>query len=124
LELNHTVNCPAILIFGVWEGWVLAAKAASPDARSLFSQNQTRQTAAFAQSVRPFMTVPLFIELQSTLLNLAFVESAYVEDTTLYVAVSDEVHEFEYEDNEQAARALLELRSLLASRNLLIGSVK
>ena len=39
------------------------------------------------------MTVPLFIELQSTLLNLAFVESAYVEDTTLYVAVRDEVHE-------------------------------
>lgn len=70
------------------------------------------------------MTVPLFIELQSTLLNLAFVESAYVEDTTLYVAVSDEVHEFEYEDNEQSGCALLELRNLLTSRNLLIGSVK
>ncbi len=70
------------------------------------------------------MTVPLFIELQSTLLNLAFVESGYVEDTTLYVAVRDEVHEFEYEDTEQACRALLELRNLLASRNLLLGSIK
>ena len=79
---------------------------------------------AFPQSVRPFMTVPLFIELQSTLINLAFVESGYVEDTTLYVAVRDEVHEFEYENNEQAGRALLELRDLLASRNLLIGAVK
>lgn len=70
------------------------------------------------------MTVPLFIELQSTLLNLAFVESAYVEDATLYVAVRDEVHEFEYEDGEQAGRALQELRSLFAARNLLIGAVK
>lgn len=70
------------------------------------------------------MTVPLFIELQSTLLNLAFVESGYVEDTTLYVAVRDEVHEFEYEDGEQAAQALLGLRNLLTSRNLLIGSIK
>jgi hypothetical protein len=70
------------------------------------------------------MTVPLFIELQSTLLNLAFVESAYVEDTTLYVAVRDEVHEFEYEGDGEAAQALENLRSLLASRNLLIGSVK
>lgn len=70
------------------------------------------------------MTVPLFIELQSTLLNLAFVESAYVEDTTLYVAVRDEVHEFEYEAGEQAGRALQELHSLLSARNLLIGSVK
>ena len=70
------------------------------------------------------MTVPLFIELQSTLLNLAFVESAYVEDTTLYVAVRDEVHEFEYEGDGEAAQALEDLRSLLASRNLLIGSVK
>ena len=70
------------------------------------------------------MSVPLFIELQSTLINLAFVESGYVEDATLYVAVRDEVHEFEYETNEQAGRALLELRDLLASRNLLIGAVK
>ena len=70
------------------------------------------------------MTVPLFIELQSTLLNLAFIESAYVEDTTLYVAVRDEVHEFEYEGDGEAAQALEDLRSLLASRNLLIGSVK
>lgn len=70
------------------------------------------------------MTVPLFIELQSTLLNLAFVESAYVEDTTLYVAVRDEVHEFEYEDGEQAGRALQELRGLFSARNLLIGTVK
>ena len=70
------------------------------------------------------MTVPLFIELQSTLLNLAFIESAYVEDTTLYVAVRDEVHEFEYEGDGEAAQALENLRSLLASRNLLIGSVK
>ena len=70
------------------------------------------------------MTVPLFIELQSTLLNLAFVESAYVEDTTLYVAVRDEVDEFEYEGDGEAAQALENLRSLLASRNLLIGSVK
>ena len=70
------------------------------------------------------MTEPLFIELQSTLLNLAFVESAYVEDATLYVAVGEEVHEFEYDDNESAGRALLELRSLLAARNLVIGSVK
>ncbi len=70
------------------------------------------------------MTVPLFIELQSTLINLAFVESGYVEDTTLYVAVHDEVHEFEYEDTEQACRALLDLRTLLASRNLLLGSIK
>ena len=70
------------------------------------------------------MTVPLFIELQSTLLNLAFVESAYVEDATLYVAVRDEVHEFEYEGDGEAAQALENLRSLLASRNLLIGSVK
>jgi len=70
------------------------------------------------------MTVPLFIELQSTLLNLAFVESAYVEDATLYVAVRDEVDEFEYEGDGEAAQALENLRSLLASRNLLIGSVK
>jgi hypothetical protein len=70
------------------------------------------------------MTVPLFIELQSTLLNLAFLERAYVEDTTLYVAVRDEVHEFEYDDEEQANRALFELRSLLSARTLLIGSVK
>lgn len=70
------------------------------------------------------MTVPLFIEVQSTLLNLAFVESGYAEDTTLYVAVRDEVHEFEYADEDGAARALLALRELLASRNLLIGSVK
>lgn len=70
------------------------------------------------------MTVPLFIEVQSTLLNLAFVESGYVEDTTLYVAVRDEVHEFEYEDEDAAARALHALRELLASRNLLIGSIK
>ena len=70
------------------------------------------------------MTVPLFIELQSTLLNLAFVESAYVEDTTLYVAVRDEVDEFEYEGDGEAAQALENLRSLLASRNLLVGSVK
>ena len=70
------------------------------------------------------MTVPLFIELQSTLINLAFVESGYVEDTTLYVAVRDEVHEFEYEDNEQAGQALHDLRSLFAARNLLVGSVK
>ncbi|MFM8471494.1 MAG: hypothetical protein ACKODH_16285 [Limisphaerales bacterium] len=70
------------------------------------------------------MSLPLFIELQSTLLTLAFVESAYVEDTTLYVAVRDEVHEFEYDDEEQANRALLELRNLLSARNLLLGSVK
>jgi hypothetical protein len=70
------------------------------------------------------MTVPLFIELQSTLLNLAFLERAYVEDTTLYVAVRDEVHEFEYDDEEQGNRALFELRSLLSARTLLIGSVK
>jgi len=70
------------------------------------------------------MTGPLFIELQSTLLNLAFAESAYVEDTTLYVAVRDEVHEFEYEDGELAGRALQELRTLLAARNLLLGSIK
>ena len=70
------------------------------------------------------MTEPLFIELQSTLLNLAFVESAYVEDSTLYVAVGEEVHEFEYEHNEPAGRALLELHSLLSARNLVIGSVK
>ncbi len=71
-----------------------------------------------------FMTESLFIEVQGTLLHLAFVESAYVEDATLYVAVRDEVHEFEYDDDDQAGRALLELRSLLASRNLLLGSVK
>lgn len=70
------------------------------------------------------MTVPLFIEVQRTLLNLAFIESGYVEDTTLYVAVRDEVHEFEYDDEDAAARALLALRELLASRNLLIGAVK
>ena len=70
------------------------------------------------------MTVPLFIEVQGTLLNLAFVASGYVEDATLYVAVHDEVHEFEYEDNEQAGQALQDLRSLLATRNLLLGSVK
>lgn len=70
------------------------------------------------------MVAPMFIELQSTLLNLAFVKSAYVEDTTLYVAVHDEVHEFEYEDGEQATRAQLELRSLLGDRNLLLGSIK
>ncbi|MEQ2007377.1 MAG: hypothetical protein ABMA26_11315 [Limisphaerales bacterium] len=70
------------------------------------------------------MTVPLFIELQSTLLNLAFVESAYVEDATFYVAVGEEVHEFEYEDGESAGRALEELRSLFAARNLLIGAIK
>ena len=76
------------------------------------------------QSVRPFMTLPLFIELQSNLINLAFVQSGYVEDTTLYVALGDDVQEFEYDDNVQAGRALSELISLLASRNLLIGSVK
>ena len=70
------------------------------------------------------MTVPLFIELQSTLINLAFAQSGYVEDPTLYVAVGDEVLEFEYDDNVPAGRAFSELRSLLASRNLLIGSVK
>ncbi|NBV24718.1 MAG: hypothetical protein EBS05_22715 [Proteobacteria bacterium] len=70
------------------------------------------------------MAAPVFIELQSTLLNLAFVESAYVEDTTLYVAVRDEVHEFEYEEGEQASHALIELRSLLGDRNLLLGSIK
>ena len=40
------------------------------------------------------------------------------------VAVRDEVHEFEYEGDGEAAQALENLRSLLASRNLLIGSVK
>ena len=70
------------------------------------------------------MTVPLFIEVQGTLLNLAFVASGYVEDATLYVAVHDEVHEFEYDDNEQAVQALQALSSLLAGRNLLLGSVK
>ncbi|MBM3831469.1 MAG: cell division protein ZapC [Verrucomicrobia bacterium] len=70
------------------------------------------------------MSLPLFIEVQSTLLNLAFIESSYVEDTTLYVAVRDEVHEFEYEDEERALRGLVALRELLASRSLLIGSVK
>ncbi len=70
------------------------------------------------------MTEPLFIEVQSTLLNLAFVESGYAEDTTLYVAVRDEVHEFEYEDEEGATRALLTLRELLVSRNGLLGSIK
>ena len=70
------------------------------------------------------MTVPLFIELQSTLLNLAFVESGYVEDATLYVAIRDEVHEFDYEDGPQAEQALLDLRTLLSDRNLLLGSIK
>lgn len=70
------------------------------------------------------MTGPLFVEVQDTLLNLAFVESSYVEETTLYVAVHDEVHEFEYDDESQSVRALLELRNLLTSRNLLLGSVK
>jgi len=70
------------------------------------------------------MSLPLFIEVQSTLLNLTFIESSYVEDTTLYVAVRDEVHEFEYEDEERALRGLVALRELLASRSLLIGSVK
>lgn len=70
------------------------------------------------------MTVPLFIELQSTLLNLAYVESCFVEESSLHVAIQDEVHEFEYEDGEQAEGALLELRTLLSSRSLLIGSVK
>ena len=70
------------------------------------------------------MSLPPFIEVQSTLLNLAFIESSYVEDTTLYVAVCDEVHEFEYEDEERALRGLVALRELLASRSLLIGSVK
>ena len=70
------------------------------------------------------MSAPLFIEVQSTLLNLAYVESGYVEDTTLYVAVRDEVHEFEYEDEDGATRALLALRELLASRSFLLGSVK
>ena len=70
------------------------------------------------------MTVPLFIQVQGTLLNLAFVASGYVEDATLYVAVHDEVHEFEYDDNEQAVQALQALSSLLAGRNLLLGSVK
>jgi hypothetical protein len=70
------------------------------------------------------MTVPLFIEVQSTLLNLASIASSSVEDATLYVAVRDEVHEFEYEDEEEANRALAALRELLASRSLLVGSVK
>lgn len=70
------------------------------------------------------MTVPLFIEFQSTLLNLAYVESCFVEEATLHVAIRDEVHEFEYEDNDEAEGALLELRALLSSRSLLIGSVK
>ena len=70
------------------------------------------------------MSLPLFIEVQSTLLNLAFIESSYVEDATLYVAVCHEVHEFEYEDEERALRGLVALRELLASRSLLIGSVK
>jgi hypothetical protein len=69
------------------------------------------------------MTGPLFIEVQGSLLNLAFVASGYVEDATLYVAVHDEVHEFEYEDNDQAVSALQDLRSLLAGRNLLLGSI-
>lgn len=70
------------------------------------------------------MTLPLFIEIQGTLLNLAFVESAYVEDATLYVAVGEEVHEFEYEHNELAGRSLIELHNLLGARSLVIGSVK
>jgi hypothetical protein len=70
------------------------------------------------------MTTPSFIELQSTLLNLAYVESCYVEDATLHVAIRDEVHEFEYEDDEQAEAALLALRALLAAGQMLVGSVK
>jgi hypothetical protein len=70
------------------------------------------------------MTAPSFIELQSTLLNLAHVESCYVEEATLHVAIRDEVHEFEYEDGDQAEGALLELRGLLVAGKLLIGSVK
>ncbi|MEY4199665.1 MAG: hypothetical protein RLZZ265_1405 [Verrucomicrobiota bacterium] len=70
-----------------------------------------------------FMTTPSFIELQSTLLNLAYVESCYVEDATLHVAIRDEVHEFEYEDGEQADAAMLELRTLLATGKMLVGSV-
>ncbi len=70
------------------------------------------------------MTAPLFIEVQSTLLNLAFVESSYVDDNILYVAVRNEVHEFEYDDVEGASRALCSLRDLLSSRNLITGSLK
>ena len=71
-----------------------------------------------------FMTMPSFIEFQSTLLNLAHVESCYVENATLHVAIRDEVHEFEYEDGEQADAAMLELRALLAASKMLVGSVK
>lgn len=70
------------------------------------------------------MTLPLFIEIPGTLLNLAFMESAYVEDATLYVAVGEEVHEFEYEHTEFAGRSLIELHNLLSARSLVIGSVK
>ncbi len=70
------------------------------------------------------MSAPSFIELQSTLLNLAYVESSYVKEVTLHVAIRDEVHEFEYENDEQAEHALLELRALLSAHNLLIGSIK
>jgi len=70
------------------------------------------------------MTVPLFIEVQNTLLNLAFVESSYVDDNILYVAVRNEVHEFEYDDVEGASRALCSLLELLSSRSLLTGSLK
>lgn len=70
------------------------------------------------------MTEPLFIEVQRTLLNLASVESAYVEDATLFVAVGDEVHEFEYGDETMAGEALIALRTLLSGRHLLVGTVQ
>jgi len=87
-------------------------------------KNGLAKSLGFPRVCALFMTGPLFVEVQDTLLNLAFVESCYVEETTLYVAVHDEVHEFEYDDESQSVRALLELRNLLTTRNLLLGSVK
>jgi|GEM_PF-784778 hypothetical protein len=70
------------------------------------------------------MSVPLFIKVQDTLINIAHVEAVSVEDESLCMATGADAHEFEFEGAQQAAQALQRVQAHLAAKNLLIGEVQ
>jgi hypothetical protein len=69
------------------------------------------------------MTLPLFVQVQDSLVNLSQCERVVLEDETVSFATAADSFDFEFDTESEAQRAWSQLQALLGAKNLLLGRI-